>query len=593
MGEFMNIRSKLYSLGAVSVLGLAGFFLATNHFANTTAKLNQANLVVAKLEIRLLNLRRNEKDFLLRKDTKYLNTFNDNTKLFLDLESQLNSLLKDQALLSTNKLHSDLLAYQKSFQALVSGYTQHGLSNDDKLAGDYKKALRALEESDSSNAETLVALDKFDDALELGSYKPELLTGLNAQTLLSSAKALIDKKVEIGLEYNQGLLGNTRELSHTVEQQFDDFAKVLDEHVQTTQHQLSLIKNSVLALILVVILGFIYQISRSINGQISGLLSIIQQIADTNNISKRAMLKGKDELTAVAQYFNNLLDKFEHLIGTTQAKSNDLTTSTASMHSELQQVIEQFHVQADHTSTMATSVQEMVYTIGEISESTSVAVDGVHQASHNAKQGRSVVETTLTNIDQLSTILGESQHSITSLNEHVDKIGNAVNIIQGIAEQTNLLALNAAIEAARAGEQGRGFAVVADEVRALASRTHQSTEDITKVVTAIQKQMETVVSDIAQCTEQGQQTLEASHQLDSSLQQIIEDMSSIQANSERIASAIEEQGVVMNQVSDSITELNTISTDNMHSAQQVLSEVDRVSEQAKQMDDTVAEFKTD
>ncbi len=588
----MNIRKKLYSLGAVSILGLAGFFLATHHFSNTTEKLSQANLVIAKLEIRLLNLRRNEKDFLLRKDTKYLNTFNDNTKLFLNLESQLNLLLKDQALLSTNQLRQDLLSYQKSFQALVEGYTQHGLGDEDKLAGEYHKALRSLEDA-ASDAETLVALDKFDDQLVLGNYQPQLLSGINAAQLLTKAKALIDKKVEIGLQYNQGLLGKTREQSHKVEQQFDDFSKVLDEHVQQSQKQIDVIEKSVLALILLIIIGSIYQISRSINDQISSLLTIIQQIADTNNISKRAMLKGNDELTAVARYFNNLLDKFEHLIGTTQAKSSDLTSSTASMHNELEQVIEQFHIQADHTSTMATSVQEMVYTIGEISESTSVAVEGVHQASQNAKQGRNVVETTLTNIDQLSSILGESQHSISSLNEHVDKIGNAVNIIQDIAEQTNLLALNAAIEAARAGEQGRGFAVVADEVRALASRTHKSTEDITKVVSAIQKQMETVVSDITQCTGQGQQTLEASHQLDSSLQQIIADMTNIQANSERIASAIEQQGVVMNQVSDSISELNTISTDNMHSAQQVLAEVDRVSDQAKQMDATVAEFKTD
>lgn len=216
----------------------------------------------------------------------------------------------------------------------------------------------------------------------------------------------------------------------------------------------------------------------------------------------------------------------------------------------------------------------------------------MQQASVNAQSGRKVVETTVSNIDQLTTILGSSQASIGSLNNHVDKIGDAVNIIQEIAEQTNLLALNAAIEAARAGEQGRGFAVVADEVRALASRTHQSTEEITKVVTAIQNQMSEVVTNIDQCNDQGSQTLEASQTLDSSLTQIIDDMTNIQANSERIASAIEEQGIVMNQVSESITELNSISEGNMQSAQQCLTEVDRVSVQATDMDSAVAEFKT-
>jgi methyl-accepting chemotaxis protein len=346
------------------------------------------------------------------------------------------------------------------------------------------------------------------------------------------------------------------------------------------------------ALVVLIIFGFIFQISRSINQQVASLRVAIQEIASTNNVSLRANLTRNDELSEIGNYFNMLLDKFEGLISGTQSKSSALSGSTSNMHGELQNVMEQFHVQANHTSMMATSVQEMVSTINEISESTAVAVEGVQQASVNAQNGRKVVETTVNNIDQLSSILGSSQESINSLNNHVDKIGDAVNIIQEIAEQTNLLALNAAIEAARAGEQGRGFAVVADEVRALASRTHQSTEEITKVVTAIQSQMSEVVTNIDQCNDQGAQTLEASQTLDSSLSQIIDDMTNIQANSERIASAIEEQGIVMNQVSDSITELNTISEGNMGSAQQCLNEVDDISVQATDMDSAVAEFKT-
>lgn len=344
--------------------------------------------------------------------------------------------------------------------------------------------------------------------------------------------------------------------------------------------------------VIVLILLFIWQISRSINRQVSSLLSIIKEISRSNNVSLRANLKGNDELSAISKYFNDLLDKLEHLISGTQTKSSALSRSTMSMHNELEHVIHQFHVQADHTAGMATAVQQMVSTISEISESTSVAVEGVQQASLNAQSGKDVVRTTVTNIGQLSSILGNSQQSIRSLNTHVEKIGNAVNIIQDIAEQTNLLALNAAIEAARAGEQGRGFAVVADEVRALASRTHQSTEEITKVVTDIQSQMANVVSDIEQCNEQGAQTMQASETLDSSLTQILQDMENIQANSERIASAIEEQGIVMSQVGESVTELSSISEGNMHSAQECMNEVDKVSVQAKDMDLAVAEFKT-
>jgi methyl-accepting chemotaxis protein len=241
---------------------------------------------------------------------------------------------------------------------------------------------------------------------------------------------------------------------------------------------------------------------------------------------------------------------------------------------------------------MATAVHQMVSTINEISESTTVAASGVSQAAQNARTGRTVVESTISQIESLSSTLNHSQESIASLNSNVDQIGGAVVIIQEIAEQTNLLALNAAIEAARAGEQGRGFAVVADEVRALASRTHQSTEEITNVVSAIQKQMSMVVHDIDECTTQGTETKNSSQELDESLSKIITDMGSIQANSESIASAIEEQGIVMNQVSESISQLNGISSSNMSAAENCMEEVDSVSTQATEMAETVSAFKT-
>ncbi|MGD8110355.1 methyl-accepting chemotaxis protein [Vibrio sp. TRT 17S01] len=585
----MNIKQKLYSLGAIAVLGVVSLLATTTHFAQSTSELKQANQLVTELEVRLLNLRRNEKDFLLRKDAKYLDKFDKNVDIFLGLEAQLADILQNQSLPSSQQLKSDLLSYQKGFQDLVAAFTAHGLKSEDKLLGAYNDALSSAKSN--LNSDQLLSLISFDEKVHQGELDKSLIP-FAQDNLVNTATLLVDQKIRIGLKYNVGLLGDTRALSHTVETQFKEFNKALKTQSEQAEEQAFFIRQIVTAIVVLFIVGFILQIARSINLQVAALLRIIQEIAQSNNVSLRSDLKGNNELVSIGNYFNKLLDKLEQLISGTQEKSAGLSQSTSNMHEELQSVIEQFHAQANHTSTMATSVQEMVSTINEISESTSIAVEGVQQAAVNAKHGRDVVETTVKNIDELSTTLGESQHSISSLNEHVDKIGDAVNIIQEIAEQTNLLALNAAIEAARAGEQGRGFAVVADEVRALASRTHQSTEEITKVVTAIQSQMSTVVTNIDQCNEQGQSTLSASQTLDDSLSQIISDMTNIQANSERIASAIEEQGIVMNQVSDSITELNTISENNMNSAQQCLSEVDIVSDQAKQMDHAVAEFRT-
>ncbi|MBE4181231.1 methyl-accepting chemotaxis protein [Vibrio parahaemolyticus] len=586
----MTIRQKLYFLGVIAILGIVTLLGTSSHFANQSNELNHAVKLVGDLEIRLLNLRRNEKDFLLRSNVKYLDKFDSNVDKFLSTEKELAQILNRYDLPSSQRFKQDLLAYQKGFQALVSASQKYGLDKESGILARYENLL--LEAKKSADHQQILSLIQFDNAVKMGEFDSSKLSDLYVPELLESAKQLAAQKQVIGVAYNKGLLGETRALSHAVEEQFEAFSSSIDSAATQRDEKMASIKQAITAFILVVIFALIWQISRSINVRVSSLLATIKNISESNNMGLRSDLAGQDELFDISHHLNDLLEKLERLIHNTQEKSMQLTASTDNMHRELEGVMEQFHAQTDHTASMATAVQQMVATIGEISESTSVAVEGVHQAATNAEQGRSVVEMTVTNVGQLTGILSNSQQSIGSLNQHVDKIGGAVNIIQDIAEQTNLLALNAAIEAARAGEQGRGFAVVADEVRALASRTHQSTEEITRVVMDIQAQMSMVVSDIDQCNEQGQQTLSASEQLDASLQQIITDMHAIQGNSERIASAIEEQGIVMNQVSDSITELNVISENNMHSAQECLHEVNSVSAQAHDMDEAVAEFKT-
>ncbi|CAK2674804.1 methyl-accepting chemotaxis protein [Vibrio crassostreae] len=592
----MNIKKKLYSLGMFSIVGMISLLFTTSQFADTTAQMSEAKQLTKELEVRLLNLRRNEKDFLLRSDMRYLDKFDVNYNKFLASETQLATILSDLDLVNSTHLREDIETYHTSFVNLVRATEVYGLSRDKGLLGQFHEILDTI--SAQVSGDQKVELYLFNDLIEKGEFDPSVLSltssamAANSGALIEAAKQVVEQKQVIGLKHNVGLLGETRSGSHAIETQFKEFSAVLEQETQQLMDRLSLINNILCLAVLASIILFSWLIVRSIVGKIESLLSVIRNIVDSNDVSIRSTENGKDELGTLGEYFNQLLDQLEGLIAASQSKSLQLTQSTSNMHDELESVIKQFEVQANHTSTMTTSVQEMVLTIGEISESTSVAAEGVHQAKVNADKGREVVVDTINNITQLSERLSSSQDSISSLNHHVDQIGDAVNIIQGIAEQTNLLALNAAIEAARAGEQGRGFAVVADEVRALASRTHQSTTEITSVVTAIQSQMNASMTEIGECNQQGQLTLKDSEELDASLQLILSDMESIQGNSERIASAIEEQGAVMAQVSDSITELNTISNDNNASAQHCLVEVDKVAEQANDMDKAVAQFKT-
>jgi len=586
----MNIKSRLILLGLVSILGIATILGVSISFSSTVGELANARTQLSELEVRLLNLRRNEKDFLLRKDAKYLAKFQKNSALFVEINKGIATTLANYNIAYPTRLASDMDFYQGKFAALVSASQTLGLKENQGLLGSYKAEYENVEHSTTMEGE--LALNHFDEAIEQGLFSPETLEGFNFPTLIKTGQQVINQKQIIGLKHDQGLMGEVRNASHQIEEQFSQASDALQSGVDAYESRLATIQWSITGTIIFVIALVLFQIVSSINLMMNKLLETIQTISETNNIAMRTDVAGKNELATLGRYFNDLLASIEELVSGSQHKSKALFSSTESMHGQLQGVIDQFDVQAQHTTSMATAVQQMVSTISEISESTAVAAEGVQQAANNANEGRGVVSATVDNINDLSSTLANSQASIGSLDQHVAQIGGAVEMIQGIAEQTNLLALNAAIEAARAGEQGRGFAVVADEVRALASRTHESTQEITSVVTAIQSQMSTVVADIETCNRQGEETKQFSQTLDESFSQIITDMSNIQSNSERIASAIEEQGIVMNQVSESITELQMISDDNMMSAKQCLEEVDSVQVQAQDMDQAVAQFKT-
>ena len=206
----MNIKNKLYSLGAVAILGVASLLLTTSHFAQTSDQLNQATLLVAKLEIRLLNLRRNEKDFLLRSNMKYLDKFDKNMGIFLDLESQLSTVLNSNNLPSSASVREDILKYQTGFTNLVNAYDTLGLKPDEKLRGNYNNALSSIKSSLSSDQ--LVSLLEFETGVAGGEIKENLLP-YNSNQVLAAAKDVVAQKRLIGLKYNEGILGDVRGLS--------------------------------------------------------------------------------------------------------------------------------------------------------------------------------------------------------------------------------------------------------------------------------------------------------------------------------------------------------------------------------------------
>jgi methyl-accepting chemotaxis protein len=239
---------------------------------------------------------------------------------------------------------------------------------------------------------------------------------------------------------------------------------------------------------------------------------------------------------------------------------------------------------------VATAVTEMVATIEEISTNTHEAANKAEATNKNALEGKLGVESTINQIQLLSDSLSASERVVEELAKDSETIGSVIDVIRSIAEQTNLLALNAAIEAARAGEQGRGFAVVADEVRTLASRTQDSTQEIENIINSLQERTKNIVNLMSNCKEQGNESAQQANSAGNKLEEITQDISLIMEMNTTIAAAIEEQSSVALEVNKHVVLIRDVAEQAGKSALQNEAMSEELAQQAQVLHSEVNRF---
>ncbi|MCW8918502.1 MAG: methyl-accepting chemotaxis protein [Gammaproteobacteria bacterium] len=329
---------------------------------------------------------------------------------------------------------------------------------------------------------------------------------------------------------------------------------------------------------------------RAVVNSISAVARSSQQLAD-GDLTATVTLSARDEMSAIAVSFNNMSASFRNLVGQVLDSSGHVATAAEELSTITLETNNGIARQQLETDQVATAINEMSATVQEVAASTQSASVASHEAINEARGGERVVGHTIKQINVLAEGLNRSAQTIRALEADSESIGTVVDVIRGIAEQTNLLALNAAIEAARAGEQGRGFAVVADEVRNLASKTQASTQEIQVMIEKLQGAARRAAEEMNKSSEQTNQSVEAAAEAGASLQKITAAVNTINDMNTHIASAAEEQSAVAEEINRSIVNISQISEQNATGASQTSSASHELAELANSLQQTMSRFK--
>ena len=333
-------------------------------------------------------------------------------------------------------------------------------------------------------------------------------------------------------------------------------------------------------------------IARMITKPLNDAVEAMHDIAEgEGDLTRRLEVNGKDEIGQLAVAFNTFAAKVHGLVTEVMSSTNQLASAAQELSAVTIQTSNGVSQQQIETEQVATAMNEMTSTVQEVANHAAQAASAANEAHDFSLSGKGVVGKSVESIGTLATEISGAADVIKKLQHESENIGTVLDVIRGIAEQTNLLALNAAIEAARAGEQGRGFAVVADEVRTLASRTQQSTQEIHTMIDRLQVGAHEAVNVMSRSQSRATETVDHATEAGEALNSIAEAVTRINDMNMQIASASEEQSAVAEEINQNIVRITDVAMDTSNSAHQIASASEELARLSSQLEKLVGHFK--
>ncbi|MFL9764504.1 methyl-accepting chemotaxis protein [Vibrio cyclitrophicus] len=333
-----------------------------------------------------------------------------------------------------------------------------------------------------------------------------------------------------------------------------------------------------------------YHIANSVREPLTRILKTLEGLTE-GDMTQRIDIRYNNEFSRVSGHINTLADNLHNILVKLNDASDDLTKTASVNQKTSSETQAQLNSQREQTATVATAMTEMSHSVQEVANSAQSSLTMVQQVESASESGRQIMNTNISTINQLESRLTESVSAVGELQQMSSQIGSILDVIRGIAEQTNLLALNAAIEAARAGEQGRGFAVVADEVRVLAQKTTQSTSEIETMISNLQSSSKTASNVIESCMSDMDMSVEQASSANSAMEEIQALILEISHMSTHISQAAAEQSETSGDIARNIEDINHIADASYQAMSSIAEASQNLTVLANQQGDLVHQFK--
>ena len=333
------------------------------------------------------------------------------------------------------------------------------------------------------------------------------------------------------------------------------------------------------------------RIYRLINRQLNTLSVAMAKVEDDSDLSARAEVFSNDSLGQVAGSFNQMMDNLSTLVYQVRDASQQLVQQVQQVQQVSSDIDSEVAEGLQQSEMVAAAINEMGATVREVAQNCALASDKAQQANGTVQHGQQISSAAKAAIDQLSSDIDQATEVIQRLAADSEEIGGILDVIRGVAEQTNLLALNAAIEAARAGEQGRGFAVVADEVRSLAQKTQQSTEQIQAMIEKLQGGSRSAVEVMDKSQTRAGETLQQFDQQTEALEQIGEQIAGVNDMNHQVAAATEEQSSTVEEINQNVAAIQHRYQQTSSSASSLGDSSDQMEQLAGSLQQQVSRFK--